>query len=135
MKINLPFPQRLKKVNEDVKISKFSSMFKSLAINIPLMDALLKISYYAKFMKELVTKKQNLEFDTIEVSHHCSVVMSSNMLAKENDPNAFTNPCSIHVYRFSRALCNLGASINLMLHYSCNFFWKLLVWKLLHQQL
>ncbi|KAH0665295.1 hypothetical protein KY285_026501 [Solanum tuberosum] len=40
-KISLPFPQRLKKMNEDEKFKKFQSVFKTLSINLPLVEALL----------------------------------------------------------------------------------------------
>ena len=52
-KIPPPFPQRLKKKKEDEKFKFFLSVFKSLSINIPLVEALLEMSGYAKFMKEL----------------------------------------------------------------------------------
>lgn len=72
-------------------------MFRNITINILFVDALLKILEYAKFMKELVTKNKNLEFETIEVSNHCSAIMSSNLLAKKKDLEAFTILCRISV--------------------------------------
>ena len=33
---------------------------------------------------------------------------------KMYDPNSFTIPCTIRNYEFERALCDFGASINLM---------------------
>ena len=39
-KVNPPFPQRLRKKKEDEKFQKFLSVFKSLSINIPLLEAL-----------------------------------------------------------------------------------------------
>ncbi|KAK4708596.1 hypothetical protein R3W88_029521 [Solanum pinnatisectum] len=67
-KIPPPFPQRLKKKNEDEKFKKFLSVFKNLSINFPLRE----------------------------------------------DPGAFTISCTIGMLQFTKALCNLGASINLM---------------------
>ncbi|XP_015165388.1 uncharacterized protein [Solanum tuberosum] len=57
-KIPIPYQQRLKKKNEDEKFKKFLSVFKTLSINLPLVEALLEMPGYAKFMKELVTKKE-----------------------------------------------------------------------------
>ena len=55
-KVTPQFPQRLKKRNEDVKFQNFLSVFKALSINLPLVEALLEMSGYEKFMKVLVTK-------------------------------------------------------------------------------
>ncbi|XP_015165552.1 uncharacterized protein [Solanum tuberosum] len=87
-----PFLQRLKKKAEDGKFAKFITMLRLLSVNIPLMEALEQMSGYAKFMKDLVTKKR----------------------AKKEDPGAFTILCTIGSIKFAKALCDLGASINLM---------------------
>jgi len=113
-KIPPPFPQRLKKKNEDEKFKKFLSVFKTLSINLPLMEALLEMPGYAKFMKELVIKKRSLDFETIEVSHSCSAIMTKELIKKREDLGAFTIPCTIGMLQFAKALCDLGASINLM---------------------
>ena len=52
-----PFPQRLVKKTEDGKYRRFITMLKQLSINVPLVEALEQIPGYAKFMKDLVTKK------------------------------------------------------------------------------
>ncbi|XP_049369330.1 uncharacterized protein LOC125834203 [Solanum verrucosum] len=69
---------------------------------------------YAKFMKELVTKKRSLDFETIEVSHSCSAIMTKELIKKREYPGAFTIPFTIGMLQFAKALCDLGASINLM---------------------
>src|SRR5687767_2944271 len=65
-------------------------------------------------MKDLVTRKRTLDFETVEVSHSCSAVITSNLVVKKEDPGAFTIPCTIGVFQFAKALCDLGASINLI---------------------
>ncbi|XP_049389536.1 uncharacterized protein LOC125853821 [Solanum stenotomum] len=112
-----PFHQRLKKKNEDEKFKKVLSVFKTLSTNLPLVEALLEMSGYTKFMKELVTKKRSLDFETIEVSHSCSVIMTKELIKKREDPEAFTIPCTVGMLQFAKDLCDLGASINLM-HYA-----------------
>ncbi|XP_015163303.1 uncharacterized protein [Solanum tuberosum] len=72
------------------------------------------MSGYTKFMKELVTKKRIMDFEIFEVCHSCSDIMTSNVVKKKNDPGVFTIPCTIGIFQFSKALCDLGASINLM---------------------
>ncbi|XP_015164262.1 uncharacterized protein [Solanum tuberosum] len=115
-KISPPFPQRLKKKkkNEDEKFKKFLLVFKTLSINLPLVEALLEMPGYAKFMKELVTKKKSLDFETIEVFHSCNAIMTKELIKKREDPGSFTIPCTISILQFAKALCDLGASINLM---------------------
>ncbi|XP_049410637.1 uncharacterized protein LOC125873832 [Solanum stenotomum] len=102
------------KKNEDEKFKKFVSMFKTLSINLPLVEALLEMLGYAKFMKELVTKKRSMDFETIKVSHNCSAIMTSEMIIKVEDLRAFTIPCTISMLQFAKALCDLGATINPM---------------------
>ncbi|KAK4729676.1 hypothetical protein R3W88_022664 [Solanum pinnatisectum] len=109
-----PFPQRLNKNNADEKFKKFLSVFKTLSINLLLVEASMEMSGYAKFMKELVTRKRSLDFETIEVSHSCSSIMTSEMIKKKEDLGAFTILCTIGMLQFAKALCDLGVSINLM---------------------
>ncbi|XP_015167586.1 uncharacterized protein [Solanum tuberosum] len=113
-KIPPPFPQRLKKKNEDEKFRKFLSVFKNLSINLPLVEALLEMLGYAKFIKEQVTKKMSLDYEMIEVPHSCSAIMTNQSITKKEDPEAFTIPCTIGMLQFAKALCDLGAIINLM---------------------
>ncbi|XP_049364332.1 uncharacterized protein LOC125829107 [Solanum verrucosum] len=113
-KIPPPFTQCLKKKNEDEKFKNFLAVFKTLSINLPLVEVLLEMPGYAKFMKELVTKKRSLDFEKIELSHSCSAIMTKELIKKREDPGAFTIPCTIGMLQFSEALCDLGASINLM---------------------
>ncbi|KAK4729604.1 hypothetical protein R3W88_022592 [Solanum pinnatisectum] len=65
-------------------------------------------------MKELVTKKTSLDFETIKVSHSCSGIITKERIKKREDPKAFTIPCTISMLQFAKAPCDLGASINLM---------------------
>ncbi|XP_049391615.1 uncharacterized protein LOC125856074 [Solanum stenotomum] len=76
--------------------------------------ALLEMPGYAKFVKELVTKKRILDYETIESLHSCSAIMTKELITKREDPGAFTIPCTIGMLQFAKALCDLGASINLM---------------------
>ncbi|KAK4718010.1 hypothetical protein R3W88_016348 [Solanum pinnatisectum] len=69
------------------------------------------MSSYAKFMKELVTRKRSLDFEMIEVSHSCSAIISKELIEKKDDPGAFTIPCTIGLLKFAKALCDLGAML------------------------
>ncbi|XP_009769025.2 uncharacterized protein [Nicotiana sylvestris] len=68
---------------------------------------------YDKFMKDLVTKKRSMNCETIKMTHQVSAIVHF-MAPKLEDPGAFTIPCTIGSADFAKALCDLGASINLM---------------------
>ncbi|XP_062118687.1 uncharacterized protein LOC133832343 [Humulus lupulus] len=70
---------------------------------------------YVKFLKEILTKKRRLgEFETVALTEGCSAMLKSKIPPKLKDPGSFTIPCSIGGRDVERALCDLGASINLM---------------------
>lgn len=69
---------------------------------------------YAKFMKELVTKRRSLDLEMIEVSHNWSAIMTNEMIKKRYNPRAFTILCIIDMLQFAKSLCDLGYNINLM---------------------
>ncbi|XP_070031572.1 uncharacterized protein [Nicotiana tomentosiformis] len=108
-----PYPQRLAKKNGENQFKKFIDMMKSLSMNVPLVEALEQIPGYAKFMKDLVTNKRSMNFETIKVTHQVSAIVHS-MAPNLVDPGAFTIPCTIGSAEFAKSLCDLGASINLM---------------------
>ncbi|XP_070049401.1 uncharacterized protein [Nicotiana tomentosiformis] len=58
---------------------------KSLSINVPLVKALEQMPGYAKFMKDLVTKKRSMNFETIKVGHQVGAIVYS-MAPKFEDP-------------------------------------------------
>ncbi|XP_070009784.1 uncharacterized protein [Nicotiana sylvestris] len=79
----------------------------------PLVEALEQMLGYAKFMKDLVTKKRSMNCETIKMTHKVSAIIHS-MAPKLEDPDAFTIPCTIGSADFTKALCDLGANIDLM---------------------
>ncbi|KAL5558150.1 hypothetical protein UlMin_034361 [Ulmus minor] len=97
-----PFPQ-------------FLDVLKQLHINIPLVEALEQMPNYVKFMKDMLTKKRRFgEFETVALTRECSAVLQNKLPPKLKDPGSFAIPCSIGNQYFGKALCDLGASINLM---------------------
>ena len=51
------------KKTEDDKYRRFITMLKQLSVNVPLVEALEQMPGYAKFMKNLVTKKRSFTFE------------------------------------------------------------------------
>ncbi|XP_070005809.1 uncharacterized protein [Nicotiana sylvestris] len=82
-------------------------MMKSLSINVPLVEPLKQMPSYAKFMKDLVTKKRSMDCETIKMTHQVSAIVHS-MAPKLEDSGAFTIPCTIGSAEFAKALCDLG---------------------------
>ena len=89
-------------------------MLKQLSINVPLVEALEQMPGYAKFMKNLVTKKRSVTFEDDDILQHYSVIATRSLVQKKEDSGAFTIPCTVGSLHFAKALCDLGASINLM---------------------
>nr|XP_016503298.1 PREDICTED: uncharacterized protein LOC107821374 [Nicotiana tabacum] len=84
-------------------------------LNIPLMDALSEMPGYAKMMKDLMSRKFDFQdLSTMTLTQTCSIVVTKSMAQKMSNPGSFTIPCTIGSYAFAKALCDLGASINLM---------------------
>ncbi|KAJ9558642.1 hypothetical protein OSB04_013256 [Centaurea solstitialis] len=112
---NLLFPQRVKPKNVDDQFKKFLDVFKQLHINIPLVEALEQMPSYVKFLKDILNKKRRLgEFEIVALTKECSALLTNKIRQKLKDPGSFTIPCSIGGKEVGHALCDLGASINLM---------------------
>nr|XP_009794696.1 PREDICTED: uncharacterized protein LOC104241447 [Nicotiana sylvestris] len=110
-----PFPQRFAKQKKDDKYRKFIEMLKHIQLNIPLMDSLREMPGYAKMMKDLMSRKFDLQdLSTVTLTQTCSAVVARPMAQKLSNPGSFTIPCTIGSYAFAKALCDLGAYINLM---------------------
>ena len=70
---------------------------------------------YAKILKELLSKKRKIAKEGIvNLTATYSAVIQQKLPAKMKDPGSFTIPCSIGKFEFKKALCDYGASINLM---------------------
>ena len=109
------YPQRLKKNKLDKQFTKFMEVFKKLHINIPFADALEQMLSYVKFMKDILSHKKRLsDLETVNLTEECSAILQRKLPQKLKDPSSFTIPCTIGNAIFERALCDLGASINLM---------------------
>ncbi|XP_062114225.1 uncharacterized protein LOC133825276 [Humulus lupulus] len=112
---SLPFPQRFHKKAIDKQFAKFLNIFKKIHYNIPFLDALKQMTNYAKFMKEVISKKRKLEgSEIVKLTEECSAIIKRQLLEKLKDPESFTIPCVIGELHIEKALCDLGASINLM---------------------
>ncbi|XP_075111458.1 uncharacterized protein LOC142181803 [Nicotiana tabacum] len=90
-------------------------MLKQIQVNIPLIDVLKEMPSYAKMMKDLMSHNfvfQDLAMVTL--TRTCSGVVTRPIAEKLSDTRSFTIPCTIGNFTFAKALCDLGANINLM---------------------
>ena len=109
----VPYPQRLRRNKLDNQFGKFMESFKKLHINIPFVEALEQMLGYV--MKDILSKKRKLrDYETVALSKECNAILQKKLPPKLKDPGSFIIPCAIGNSVFEKALCDLGASINLM---------------------
>jgi hypothetical protein len=110
----IPFPDRMEKSKEDKQFSKFLETMKSVEITIPILDAVMHIPLYAKFFKELLSKKRTIEEpELVTLTKSCSAVIQNKMPEKLGDPGSFCIPCTVGPKEFT-ALCDLGSSVSVL---------------------
>ncbi|XP_051140018.1 uncharacterized protein LOC127257625 [Andrographis paniculata] len=111
-----PFPTRLGKKDNSKEYDKFVHTFRSLKVTIPFADALSHMPHYAKFIKDIINLKQAFpdEAAAVQLESVCSAVFKEDLPKKLSDPGSFIIIFSIGNLEPIRALCDLGANINLM---------------------
>ncbi|XP_006575916.1 uncharacterized protein LOC114373551 [Glycine soja] len=81
----------------------------------PFGEALQQMSLYAKFLKDMLTKKNTyIHSDTIVMEGNYSAVIQRILPRKHSDPGSVKIPCSIGLVLVGKAFIDLGAKINLM---------------------
>ena len=70
---------------------------------------------YVKFMKDILSNKCKLEeFETVALTKVCSAILQKKLPPKLKNLGSFYISYTISQCNFERALCDLGASVNLM---------------------
>ena len=111
----VPSPQKLQKTRLEEQFSRFLDMFKKIEINIPFSEALTQMPLYAKFMKDILSRKRKIvEEGIVSMRATCSAVIQNSIPEKMQDPGSFTIPYEIGHVDVVKTLCDSGASINLM---------------------
>jgi len=111
----LPYPKAHSKKDLERHFKKFLDIFKKLEINIPFAEALKQMPTYAKFMKEILSKKRRYnDEETIQLDANCSAIIQRRLPRKERDPGRVTLPVAIGTVNVGKALIDLGSSINLI---------------------
>ena len=86
-------------------------MFKKIDVNIPFSNALTQMPYYAKFMKDILSRKTKFtEEEVVSLIATCSTVIQRSLPMKMQDPVNFTIPCITGNSEMGKALCDYGAN-------------------------
>ncbi|XP_074296920.1 uncharacterized protein LOC141627583 [Silene latifolia] len=118
--ITLPFPHRQQKSKLDTRLKRFMEVVKNLQVSVPFTDLITQVSAYAKFMKEILTRKSSFdEVETVAFTQKCRAAMHATILPKLKDPGSFSIPCHIGHLAISKALCDSRASVNVMPYSIC----------------
>ncbi|CAN6447610.1 unnamed protein product [Victoria cruziana] len=97
-----PFPRALEKPSSvvhdrEVRMQDMLEMFRAVRINLPLLDAISQVPAYARFLKELCTKKRRSRRipESVMLSEETSSILLRRMPPKLEDPGAPIIPCVI----------------------------------------
>ena len=71
------------KKTKDGKYRRFITMLKQLSINVPLIEALEQMPGYAKFMKDMVTKKRLVSFQDDDRMQHFRCIATMSLVQKK----------------------------------------------------
>ena len=110
----VPFPQRLQTSKIEEQFARFLKTFQKLEISIPFTEVVTQMPLYAKFWKEILSKKRRIAEGVVNLTATCNVVIKKTLPEKMKDPGSFTILYVIGEFEFQKALCDSGASINLM---------------------
>ena len=96
-------------------MDKIIEIFNQVKINLPLLDAIQQVPSYVKFLKDMCTKKRKTNIPKkVFLTTNISELLSGLIPVKYKDPDYSTIAYTIGQAEISRALLDLGASINLL---------------------
>ena len=103
----VPFPQRLQKSKIEEQFARFLKTFQKLEISMPFTKVVTQMPLYAKFLKDILSKKIKIvEEGIVNLIATCSSVIKKELPEKMKDPGSFTIPCIIGGVEFQKALCD-----------------------------
>ncbi|CAN6440602.1 unnamed protein product [Victoria cruziana] len=91
-------------------------MFRSVRINLHLLDTIQQVPAYARFLKELCTRKRKSRKvpECVMLSAGTSSLLQRRLSPKLEDPGTPIIPCMLGDIHVERALLDLGASVNVL---------------------
>ncbi|XP_074570607.1 uncharacterized protein LOC141827292 [Curcuma longa] len=105
-----------KKPHKDDEFEKLYNRVKDLTLDVPLLDALIEMPKFAKFIKGLmstkdITRPKNVVALTEDVTEK---ILNNKMPQKLKDPGSFFLPCKIGNISIGRVFCDLGTSVSII---------------------
>ncbi|XP_076949355.1 uncharacterized protein LOC143621975 [Bidens hawaiensis] len=89
--------------------------FRQVKTNIPLLDAIKQVPTYAKYLKDLCTKKWNRKIPKqINLTDNVSTILSGALPPKLQDPGTPIISIQVGDFKMTRALLDLRASISIL---------------------
>ncbi|CAN6454458.1 unnamed protein product [Victoria cruziana] len=91
-------------------------MFRAICINLPLLNSISQVPAYARFLKELCTKKKRSRKipNSVLLSEEVSSIIQRRIPEKLTDPGTPIIPCIVGNIRIERALLDVGASVKVL---------------------
>ncbi|GAV63041.1 hypothetical protein CFOL_v3_06563 [Cephalotus follicularis] len=99
------------------RIDEMMELFKQVQINLPLLDAIRQVPSYAKFLKDLCTRKRKLRTHipkTVHLTEQASAVISNKFPPKFKGLGTPLISCKIGNLKIERGLLDLGANVNIL---------------------
>jgi len=92
----IPFPQKLYREKLDRKFERFLDILKQVNENLPFTRVLSQMPAYAKFLKEIPTKKRKIEeTSVVKLIEHCNVILQNKLPQTCGDPRSNNIPFSL----------------------------------------
>ena len=83
-------------------------MFRKLEINIPFIESLAQMPYYAKFMKEILNKKRKLDdYRIVNLSINCGAIIQKKLPQKMQDLEASLYPALLEIMNLGKHFVTL----------------------------
>ena len=118
-KLIVPFPNRLKNNKQNLHMDKIIEIFNQVKINVPLLDAIQQVPSYAKFLKDMCTKKRKTNVPKeVFLATNIGELLSGPIPVKYKDLGCPTIACTIGQAEISYALLDLGGKYQLASFFS-----------------
>jgi len=93
-------------------MEKILETFNQVKINLPFLDAIQQVPIYAKFLKDMCTKKRKTNVPKkVFIATNISELLSNQIPIRYKDPGCPTISCTIGRAEINRAFLDLRASI------------------------
>ena len=86
----VPFPNRLANQKTNAQMEKIRKIFNQVQINVPLLNAIQQVPSYAKYLKDMCTKKRKANVPKVFMASNISELLTGPIPVKYKDPGSPT---------------------------------------------